>query len=796
MIVFQASKVEFHDAVFQNQIDAKIHEAFQYHLGRKTSPSELHSWRNSMKYMDNLLYRTDIPDDTGVSIEFQIPLTSKRIDFILTGKNEQKRSQMIIIELKQWETARKTNKDAIVSTYFQGRLTETAHPSYQAWSYAQLLSNFSETVENNDIDLIPCAYLHNYEPDDVINNSFYQDYIEKAPAFLKTDASKLKEFIERYIKYGDNNDILYLIENGRIRPSKQLADSLSSMLKGNKEFTMIDDQKLVYETALDMAAKASESKKQVLIVEGGPGTGKSVVAINLLVELTQKGLVTQYVTKNSAPREVYIKLLTKSFKKSVINNLFKGSGAFYDSESNSFDALIVDEAHRLNMKSGLFQNKGENQAKEIIAAAKFSIFFVDDDQQIHIKDIGNKRQLEKWAKELKANVVQLKLESQFRCNGADGYLAWLDNTLQIRDTANFKLSTNEYDFQIFDNPTRLYECIKEKNKANNKSRMVAGYCWDWKSKKDKNNYDIEFPEYDFRMQWNLNEDGASWIIAENSIKQIGCIHTCQGLELDYVGVIIGEDLRYEDGKVICDISKRSTGDASIKGFKSRLKVKSDEARQEIDAIIRNTYRTLLTRGMKGCYIYCCDKNLSNYFAQLIHKENFDTAVVQLIDESEEKSIRVEADVNNDVKFVDYLPLYTLKAACGAFTDYQQVEEEGWVKVAGLGRLHRGMFVIQATGNSMQPRINDGDFCVFKANVVGSRNNKIVLVQHYSYYDSEAGGCYSIKRYSSEKLFDSETGEWQHERIILNPDNKDYDPIIIQDEEGYAVIGEFIGVVHV
>ena len=298
------------------------------------------------------------------------------------------------------------------------------------------------------------------------------------------------------------------------------------------------------------------------------------------------------------------------------------------------------------------------------------------------------------------------------------------------------------------------------------------------------------------MQWNLNEDGASWIIAENSIKQIGCIHTCQGLELDYVGVIIGEDLRYEDGKVICDISKRSTGDASIKGFKSRLKEKSNAARQEVDAIIRNTYRTLLTRGMKGCYIYCCDKNLSNYFAQLIHNENFDTAVEQLMNEPEEKSIRVEADVNNDVKFVDYLPLYTLKAACGAFTEYQQVEEEGWVKVAGLGRHHRGMFVIQATGNSMQPRINDGDFCVFKANVVGSRNNKIVLVQHYSYYDSEAGGCYSIKRYSSEKIFDSETGEWQHECIILNPDNKDYDPIIIQDEEGYAVIGEFIGVVHI
>ena len=156
--------------------------------------------------------------------------------------------------------------------------------------------------------------------------------------------------------------------------------------------------------------------------------------------------------------------------------------------------------------------------------------------------------------------------------------------------------------------------IEEKNKVNNKSRLLAGYCWKWESKKDFNKYDIVFPEYDFKMKWNLAAK-EPWAIGKNSVNEIGCIHTCKGLEFDYVGVIIGEDIRYENGKIITDFTKRDSGDKSIKGIKKLYKENKEEALAKADEIIKNTYRVLLTRGMKGCYIYCRDEALQNYLKE-------------------------------------------------------------------------------------------------------------------------------------------------------------------------------------
>ena len=300
MIVYQSTKQGFRDDVFSNEIDKKILEAYKIHLGRSTSANETLSWKNSMSYMDRIMEDPDIPADAGISIEFQIPLTSKRIDFIITGLNEVQQEQVVIIELKQWSSAELTDKDALVKTRFQHGISETAHPSYQAWSYATLIKDYNQTVRDEQITLTPCAYLHNYPKDQIITNPRYEPYITEAPPFFQSDAGKLREFIKKYVKYGDSKDILYKIENGRLRPSKQLADNLVSMLKGNQEFIMLDDQKVVYETALSMIRKASADKKQVLIVKGGPGTGKSVVAINLLVETTRNRLVSRYVSKNAA----------------------------------------------------------------------------------------------------------------------------------------------------------------------------------------------------------------------------------------------------------------------------------------------------------------------------------------------------------------------------------------------------------------------------------------------------------------------------------------------------------------
>ena len=618
MIVYQESCETFMADVRESNIDFVIHSQFQQKLHHRTSESEVNSWKNSMQYMKNVLEVAEVPRDAMVTIECQIPQTSKRIDFILTGLDEKKQSNAVIIELKQWSEAESTTKDAVVRTFVGGGNREVSHPSYQAWSYADLLTNFNRSVEENQIQLSPCAFLHNCEDRTALTLPFYQTHINKAPIFFKRDVRLLADFIRKFVKYGDTENIMEMIENGEIRPSKALADSVVGLLNGNQEFTLIDDQKIVFETALQLVDRAiTEKKKQVLIVEGGPGTGKSVVAINLLARLTGNQKLVHYVSKNSAPRSVYAEKLKGYRTKSSIDNLFKGSGSYIKATPNQFACLVVDEAHRLNEKSGLYGTDGENQILEIIQSAWCSVFFVDENQRVTLKDIGSKASIREWAQKQGAEVHEMALESQFRCGGSDGYLAWLDHVMQIRDTANTDLNDVGYEFGVCNSATELRNLMVEKNnQPKTKARLVAGYCWKWNSKTDASAYDIVFPAEDFQMQWNLASDSSLWIMKEESINQIGCIHTCQGLEIDYVGVIIGPDLLIRDGKVVTDPSKRASSDKSVFGWKKLMKEDPARAAAELDLIIKNTYRTLMTRGMKGCYIFSDDEETRDWFRRI------------------------------------------------------------------------------------------------------------------------------------------------------------------------------------
>lgn len=614
MIVYQATKTRFLDDNDNRNIEDVINAAYVQKTGRYASDAEFKSWAASLREMSRVLRDPQIPDDIGVGVEFGIPQTAKRIDFILSGEDDTGTPHVVIVELKQWSSSKLSDKDGLIVANRGGRSeTEGAHPSYQAWSYAALLNGFNEAVYESGTALRPCAYLHNYKDDGVIRDARYAPYLDKAPVFLKgeEELKLLRDFIKKHVRKGDKGDLLYKIENGRIRPSKMLADSLGKMLKGNQEFVLIDDQKVVYETCLARAEQASETRKQVVIVKGGPGTGKSVVAVNLLVALTKRGQVTKYVSKNAAPRAVYAKKLAGQVRRVEVGNMFSGSGAFHNADPNVFDTLVVDEAHRLNAKSGLYGNLGENQVMELIRSAKCTIFFVDDDQIVTLADIGHTRELIHWANAAGAEITTLELSSQFRCNGSDGYVAWLDNWLGIRETANTDFDRDSFDFRIVDSPVELHNLIREKNKINNKSRVVAGYCWDWKSKKDPDAYDIEIPEFGYRAQWNLSVDGSLWITAENSVEQVGCIHTCQGLELDYVGVIVGPDLSHRNDKLIADPARRSRQDRSIRGYRS-LRKKDGSIDARTASIIKNTYKTLMTRGMKGCYIYSSDRDFSLY----------------------------------------------------------------------------------------------------------------------------------------------------------------------------------------
>jgi len=611
MIIYSGTISDFSSDVLNGEIADIIKSEFEKSHFLHSSDSEYRAWSNSLLHMDKILNCSDIDQNIHVAIEYQIPATSKRVDFIVSGKDQNDISKAVIIELKQWEKAEKTSREDLVTTFLNGSVRSTTHPSYQAYSYAKTIENYNEYVQEKTISLYPCVYLHNYSEEfrSELDNPLYESIVKEAPLYLKKDGAKLREFIKQHIRKADNGELLYQIENGRIKPSKALQDVLGSMLKGNKEFLMIDEQKVVYSTIKKLVEKALiNGKKYTIIVEGGPGTGKSVVAINLLATFRDK--VVNYVTKNSAPRNVYFaKLRQSDYKNSYIKNLFKGSGSYYETESNTFDCLIVDEAHRLNQKSGMFSNLGENQVKEIVNASRVSVFFIDEDQIVTTKDFGSIKEIVRCAKELGSTVYsgdEYKLTSQFRCNGSDGYIAFLDHILQIRETANFDGFEMNYDLRLYDDPIKMKNDLSEINKKNNKARMIAGYCYEWvtKGKSDPNLYDIQLGN-EFKAKWNFDST-QTWAIDEDSFDQVGCIHTAQGLEFDYVGIIIGKDLIYKENKVITDNNARAKSDASLKG------VKSTKNFELADRIIRNTYKTLLSRGQKGCFIYCEDKALHDY----------------------------------------------------------------------------------------------------------------------------------------------------------------------------------------
>lgn len=609
MIVYSGTLKQFSNDVLMGIIADRIEECFSLDGFNHHNDAEYRAFNNSLMVMNNVLCNNSgIDQDVHVAIEYQIPLTSKRVDFLITGYDAFDKENVVIVELKQWESCKSTNKDDVVTTYVGGANRAVSHPCYQAYSYAKAIESFNETVREKEIGLHPCAFCHNYKEEysGEIKHPKYSTAIELAPLFLKRDQLKLREFVKKYITKPDKGEILYTIENGKIKPSIALQDAIASLLKGNEVFTMIDEQQVAYATIKSLVEETIDSdKKHTVIVQGGPGTGKSVIAVNLLSHLINRGYNVEYVTKNAAPRSVFIsQLVNKDYKKRYVENLFKGSGSFVDTKENLFDCLLVDEAHRLNEKSGLFQNKGENQIKEIIHASKISVFFIDEDQIVTSKDIGSVEEIRKWAKELNSEVhfgEDLILASQFRCSGSDGYLAFLDNLLGIRETANIDLIDIDYDVRIYDDPNKMRDELRELNKKNNKARMLAGYCYNWISKKDPSKYDIEL-ENNFKAQWNFSNT-STWAIDEDSFEQVGCIHTSQGLEFDYCGVIIGKDLIYRDGEVITNVKARAKTDQSLRG-----EVDPDRC----DRIIRNTYKTLLSRGQKGCFIYCENKELETF----------------------------------------------------------------------------------------------------------------------------------------------------------------------------------------
>ena len=619
MIVYNADKGSFVQDVRENLIADKILKLIREKGLNAGQENEFNAWQNSMQFMRNIVDDPEIDDDVQVAIEYNIPQTSKRVDFIIMGAakdsdSPEAKDNIVIVELKQWTKAEVVDDDMhyCVRTYVANDNRIVCHPSYQAYSYSKFITNYSERVQDGEIKLHPCAYLHNYAPayKPALETEIYKEWYTAAPFFIRTEAKQFSDYVKKFVtKRAKNGDLLYLIESGRIRPTKSLQDALTSMVKGTPVFDLLDEQAVCFDMCKrTMLQCQKDKKKRTIVILGGPGTGKSVLAVNLLMHYLNESLNAAYVTKNSAPRNAFLNILTKgnAHKLIDINHLFRSPFGLSTVPKNSYDCLIVDEAHRL-MKKMYRDNNGENQVKECIAASLLTIFLIDEDQAVTTSDIGSIAEIRKWCETENSRLIlnnETKLISQFRCNGSDAYIQFIDSLLQ-KNEESLALNFPElnYDFRVFDSPNEMREALRQKNAIDNKARMVAGYCYDWNVKNGRGEWDIELP--DFHAKWNLEGDKI-WAVNPKSFEEVGCIHTAQGLEFDYVGVFIGKDLLYDPttGRVLTNKKAISKDDHS-----SGIRTAPDDVARRL---ILNTYKTLLTRGQKGCFVYCEDEALREY----------------------------------------------------------------------------------------------------------------------------------------------------------------------------------------
>ena len=605
----------------QNQIADKLKAAFFKYFRYNPSPSEVNSWRNSLRAISLLFQHANLLDH-GIILEYQLPLTSKRIDCLICGEDSEGNKNAIIIELKQWDVCKEAPGENEVLTWVGGAERELLHPAVQVYQYKKYLEDLHSSFNGSDgsVHLNACTYLHNYSflNADVLFAEKFQRILSECPIYTADDTSKMSTYLTAQLDRGNGEEVLKKIESGGYASSKKLMDHVASIIEGRPEYILLDEQLLVFDKVkLEAEQRLKSDKKAVIIVRGGPGTGKSVIAINLMAHLLKNGKDTHYATGSKA--------FTETLRKKIGargSSQFKYFNSYSNAKADQIDVLIADEAHRIRETSNnRFTKKtlrsDTPQIEELLKVSKLSVFFIDDRQNVRPNEIGSAEYIKDTAIKMGCEVFEYTLEAQFRCSGSDAFVNWIDNTLGVRRTANVIWdSREEFDFKIVGSPHELFDKIKKKNdeKANS-ARLVAGFCWPWSDPLADGILNLDVQIGDFKMPWE-GKDGfrlakgippaSLWAFDPNGVNQIGSIYTIQGFEFDYVGVIIGPDLCYNFENQTWIGLREKSADSVVK-----------RSGEKLVELLKNTYRVLLSRGMKGCYVYFVDKETEKFFKSRI-----------------------------------------------------------------------------------------------------------------------------------------------------------------------------------
>lgn len=634
LIIYDAPQNQFFRDVLVNQFADKMQDNFSRQYGQKVGGSEYESWVDTGKVIKNLIELGGL-NNLYVSFEYQVPYSQQRIDCLLFGKNKDSKGVIIHIEMKRWKSVEPLECEGnFIETYLGGGTRKVAHPSQQVQGYNNYLIGFVEIFEEGSVELIGCVYCPNYEKKEGAGlfDRKYNSVVNKFPIYTKGDIENLASRLKELLSQEDGFDIFNKFMQSEIKPSKKLLESASRVVKQNSDFNLLEDQIYARNLIIDKIRKSDDKKENsVVIVKGGPGTGKTVIALHILAEFAgcKDKQYKIFFSSRSKPLIEAIKYkMERGQRAGEVNAkiLFTNLNPYVPTRisENELDILIVDEAHRIEEKSNNRFTKQEYrtnmpQVEQLIRCAKTSIFFIDDKQNIRGSEVGSTELIRTTANMLKRTVEEAELTSQFRCNGSDNYLDWLESVLGHTNEKRILKKSDNFDFQVIDTPNELYKIIKEKDSVNGQSaRIVAGYCWPWSTKlNEKGELVNDVKVGDFEMPWETHGDinppkgyvkWYEWAYKPEGIKQVGCIYTAQGFEFDYIGVIIGPDLKYDKTNDRLIANNEGNKDPILKRNKKKF-----------DQYIKNIYRVLMSRGMKGCYVYFVDKETEQYFKNRIEQ---------------------------------------------------------------------------------------------------------------------------------------------------------------------------------
>ena len=639
----------------------KIADELGAELGVKAGEPEYVSWTNSLKKFGDILNRTNIPDDITVICEYQLKNLPNRCDVILLGCDARGRRTMLVIELKQWSNDRVSASQADIDknmVHVKGlegnRDGKTKHPVFQVSEYVNVFKKAYEAVAEENISVYGCAYLHEYElTDDCILRAGFEvsngyKYVAKGRNIFGCDNEEELVKILNFLFALPCPELKDIIINSEVRPNDEFVDRLAAFAKGSEIFASSDEHKRMIALIDDVSQKGD---KHVIIVQGSPGTGKTVAAFNSILYFAKKKKNVVYLTKNSQLRRTFLKYLSASGTKDDFKKNFNGlqAGMMFSYLSNiegpnvKYDLIVADEAQHMDQKT----------VSMIIQKSTISVFLMDKDQRIDLRDIKSMDHITSiaWGCGIPGtNIHRRSFVQQYRMNGGANQIGVVKRILGEKTGEECKPDESNYTVRLVKTPDELFRIIREKNSSGLHARVGAGLCWKWKyeSMSDSNVTDITIDEsgqtYEYswnnyaRKEWLLSGEGSD-STELSTIDEVGCVHTMLGQELEYVGVIIGDDLKYDtfNHKVVEDPDKNTafyevnngkwSGGYGIgknqkyKTFSQTSMYEGSDNKEklysEAQAIIRNMYRILLTRGKRGCYIYCTDNAMKEYLNSFI-----------------------------------------------------------------------------------------------------------------------------------------------------------------------------------